>query len=729
MGIVYEGWDERLSRAVAIKTILRTSDPAMRERFLREARAAAAVSHPNICQLFDIGEHDGEPFLCMELLDGKSLAERLADGPIPVPEAATTELAVLSALAALHRRGIVHRDLKPTNIFLSANGVKLLDFGLARETATSLDETAVTMPGMVMGSPRYMSPEQVRGEDVDARTDIFASGLVLYEMLSGRAAFGGTSAIDVLHAVVHEHPPALLGSPAVVDLDRVIQRAVSKAREDRYQSAEDMATDLRASMSRGDAGEVTRARATKRLVVLPFRVLRPDPEVDFLAFSLPDAITISLSALDSLTVRSSLAAARFSEGPLELRTLASDLGVEAAITGTLLHAGKSVRVAVQLIEVPSGTVRWSHTAQVLLDDLFTIQDSVCSAVVDAFALKLSKKEHDVLRQDVPATAEAYEQYLRANRLSTTATHWPLARDLYLKAVDADPSYAPAWARLGRVLRNIGKYGLDTATRANYQRGEEAFQRAFALNPDLPLAHNLYTYMEVETGRALNAVQRLLGRLRSRTNDPDLYAGLVQACRYVGLLEASVAAYHRATRIDPAIGTSVAHSYFMLGQYQRATEVDSDRPPYISVISFIALRQYDEAKAIAEASKAHAGAHPHVELMIQLFEAMLTGRIADGRKVLAALTDFAGFNDPEGWYYWAQGAAFLEDPEYALELLTRAVTTGFSCPRALESTPLFDGMRSSSEFARLVAQAREGHETAVIAFAQADGHRLLGLPQA
>jgi serine/threonine protein kinase len=264
MGIVYEGWDERLSRAVAIKTILRASDPTMRERFVREARAAAAVSHPNICQLFDIGEHNGEPFLCMELLDGKSLAERLTDGPIPVPEAATTQLAVLSALAALHRRGIVHRDLKPTNIFLSANGVKLLDFGLARGTVASLDETAVTMPGMVMGSPRYMSPEQVRGEDVDARTDIFAAGLVLYEMLSGRAAFGGTSAIDVLHAVVHEHPPALVGSPSVVDLDRVIQRAVSKGREDRYQSAEDMATDLRASMSRGDAGEVARARATKR---------------------------------------------------------------------------------------------------------------------------------------------------------------------------------------------------------------------------------------------------------------------------------------------------------------------------------------------------------------------------------------------------------------------------------------------------------------------------------
>ena len=729
MGVVYEGWDERLSRAVAIKTILRTSDTGMRERFAREARAAAAVSHPNICQLFDIGEHEGEPFLCMELLDGQSLADRLLQGAMPVAEAVTTELAVLSALAALHRRSIVHRDLKPSNIFLTANGVKLLDFGLARATRASSDETAVTMPGMVMGSPRYMSPEQVKGEEVDARTDIFAAGLVLFEMLSGRAAFGGTSAVDVLHAVVHEHPPALMGSPAVADLDRVIQRAVSKLREDRYPSAEDMATDLRASISRGDASEVAQARATKRLVVLPFKVLRPDPDVDFLAYSLPDAITVSLSALDSLTLRSSLAAARFVEGPLDLRALASELGVEAAITGTLLHASDAVRVAVQLIEVPSGTVRWSHTAQVPLGDLFSIQDSVCSAVVDAFSLKLTKKEHEVLRQDVPARPDAYEYYLRANRLSTSAANWSLARDLYLRAVEADPTYAPAWARLGRVLRNIGKYGRTPEARAHYQRGEEAFQRAFALNPDLALAHNLYTYMEVETGRATNAVQRLLGRLRNRTNDPDLFAGLVQACRYVGLLEASVAAYHHATRLDPAIVTSVAHSYFMLGQYQRAAEVDPDHPPYIAFIANVALGQRDEAAAIWEASKVHAGSHPHVDLMMQLFQAMLDGGTDRGRRALVDMTEFPGFNDPEGWYYWAQGAALLDDREYALELLTRAVTTGFACPRALESTPLLDSLRGSSEFARLVAIAREGHEAAATAFAQADGHRLLGIPRA
>ena len=727
MGIVYEGWDDRLARPVAIKTILRTSDLPMRERFIREARTAAAVSHPNICQLFDIGEFRGEPFLCMELLDGESLADRVTRGPIPVQEAATIELSVLSALAALHRRGIVHRDLKPSNIFLCAGGVKLLDFGLARTAgAGSLDETSVTMAGMVMGSPRYMAPEQVRGADVDARADIFAAGLVLFEMLSGRAAFGGTSAFEVLHAVTHEHPPALIGSPAVVDMDGVIQRAVAKAREDRYQTAEEMATGLRAALSRAGAADMARAHATKRLVVLPFKVLRPDPEVDFLAFSLPDAITVSLSGLASLTVRSSLAAARFSEGVPDLRALASELSVEAAITGTLLHAGNAVRVAVQLIEVPSGTVRWSHTAQVPLDDLFTIQDSVCSAVVDAFALKLSQNEHKVLRQDVPSNAEAYEQYLRANRLSTSPTHWTMARDLYMRAVAADPSYAPAWARLGRVLRNIGKYGRTADASSHYQRAEEAFQRAFALNPELPLAHNLYTYMEVETGRAGDAVLRLLGRLETRTNDPDLFAGLVQACRYVGLLEASVAAYHRATRLDPGIVTSAAHSFFMLGQYQRAAEVDVDQLPYVAMISHLALGQHTEVRALCDAARAHAGANPHSELMMQLFECLLTGRFEEGRIALGSLADFAGFSDPEGWYYWGQAAALVKDHDFAMELLTRSVDTGFACPRALESAPMLDPLRGRTEFASLIARARQAHEIAAAAFTRADGHRLLGL---
>ena len=702
MGIVYEGWDDRLARPVAIKTILRASEPQMRERFLREARAAAAVSHPHICQLFDIGEHEGEPFLCMELLDGRSLAERLSGGPMPVPEAATTQLAILSALAALHRRGIVHRDLKPTNIFLTGNGVKLLDFGLARTVASmALDETAVTMPGIVMGSPRYMSPEQVRGEDVDPRTDIFAAGLVLFEMLSGRAAFGGTSAVDVLHAVAHDHPPALMGSPAVVDMDRVIQRAVAKAREDRYQNADDMATEVRAALSRSGGAETARAHATKRLVVLPFKVLRPDPEVDFLAFSLPDAITASLSGLDSLTVRSSLAAARFSEGVLDLRAVASELSVEAAITGTLLHAGKNVRVAVQLVEVPSGTVRWSHTAQVPLDDLFTIQDSVCAAVVDAFALKLTRKEHEALRQDVPASPEAYEHYLRANRLSTTSTQWVLARETVyasrggrsvvcagLGAARTRPAqHRQVHAHSGRAAPvPAGGGGFSARVRAQSRAAADAQPLHLHGSGDGPC-----------TRRGPAAARPAQDALRTI---PTFLPAWCRRAATSGMLDASVAAYHRATRLDPGIVTSVAHSFFMLGQYQRAAETDPDHPPYISMISHLALGQFAEAGALADAARAHSAGNMHVLLMMEVFDAIIRGRLAEGRTALEELTSYTGFSDPEGWYYWAQAAALLGDTTSAMDMLRKAVHTGFFCPRALESTPLLDHLRGQAEFSSL-----------------------------
>ena len=439
MGIVYEAVDELLHRSVAIKTILPASaDSQVRDRFIREARAAAAVSHPNICQLFEIGDHEGDPFLAMELLDGRSLADRLEEGALRPSEAIPVAIGILSALDALHRRSIVHRDLKPSNVFLSAHGVKVLDFGLARPFAAPTDDTALTVPGVLLGTPRYMAPEQARGEELDARTDLFAVGSILFEMLSGRPAFGGASAVDALHAVLHEQPPALVGSLAIVDADRIIQRAMMKAPKDRYTSADEMAQDLRACLSRGDLTGGVVARATTRLMVLPFRILRQDPATDFLAFSLPDAITVSLAGLESLVVRSSLTSARYSADHPDLREIASDAGVDAVVTGSLLQAGGLIRVSVQLIEVPAGTVLWSHAFQVPLEEMFQIQDAVCSAIVEVLALPLSSREQRLLRRDVPSSSEAYAHYLRANRFNA-ASQWQLARDAYERALEADPS--------------------------------------------------------------------------------------------------------------------------------------------------------------------------------------------------------------------------------------------------------------------------------------------------
>jgi eukaryotic-like serine/threonine-protein kinase len=727
MGVVYEARDERLQRAIALKTILPASDPQMRDRFLREARAAAAVSHPNICQLYEIGEHDGNPFLAMELLEGESLAARLEREAVPPAEAVALALAILSALGALHGRGIVHRDLKPSNVFLTEHGVKLLDFGLARPVSLDVDATSLTLPGILLGTPRYMAPEQARGAEVDARADLFAAGAVLFEMLSGRPAFNGASAIEQLHSVMHDHPPALVGSLAVVEIDRVIQRALAKAPADRYQSADEMARDLRACLSRGDISGGTVARASTRLVVLPFTLLRPDPEIDFLAFSLPDAITVSLTGLDSLVVRSSLTAARFSGDQLDLRTLATEANVDAVVTGSLLHAGGQLRVNVQLIEAPSGTVRWSHALHASLDDLFSIQDSICSEVVAALAVPLSTRDQRQLRQDVPANPEAYASYLLANRLSASSSQWQLARDMYQRAVDADPSYAPAWARLGRCLRVMGKYGAGANAPVYLAEAEDAFQRAFKLNPDLSLAHNLYTYAEVDGGRALKAVIRLLGQVRERTSDPELYAGLVQACRYVGLIDASLAAHDRATRLDPSIRTSVAHSFFMDGQYDRAIETDVDSPPYVSVLSLLSMGRTDEAVAMCRSARAQVVGNEHLLLVMDAALGIVEQRYDEGRAALGKLLVFPGFTDPEGWYYWAHAAAALQDEAGALNLLARAVDAGLHSVRGLETPPLLDSLRTTPGFHEVLARARAGHAIAARAFTDADGHRLLGLP--
>jgi eukaryotic-like serine/threonine-protein kinase len=726
MGVVFEATDDRLGRHVAIKTILPTADAQMRERLVREARAAASVNHPHVCQLFEIGEHDGQPFLAMELLEGRSLGDRLQEGAIPPGEAIAIALSILSALGALHQRGIIHRDLKPSNVFLATHGVKLLDFGLARPMTIDLDTTSLTVPGVLIGTPRYMSPEQARGADVDARSDLFAVGAVLFEMLSGRPAFNGESAIDALHAVLHDQPPALIGSLAVVDADGVIQKALAKSAADRYQSAEEMAMDLRACLTRSDLSGATVARATRRLIVLPFRILRADPAIDFLAFSLPDAITVSLSGIESLVVRSSLAAARFGDAPADLRVLATEAGVDAVVTGSLLHANGVLRVSVQLVEAPSGTVLWSHAAQVPIDDLFQIQDSVCSAVVQALALPISKREQRLLRHDVPASSDAYAHYLQANRLSTSSSHWDIARDLYQQAVAADPSYAPAWARLGRCLRVLGKYGVAPDPERTVRDAEKAFSRAFELNPDLALTHHLVTHLEVDRGRALDAVIRLLGQVSQRTSDPDLYAGLVHACRYAGLLDASLAAYQRAKRLDPTIRTTVAHTYYMRGDYERAIEADADYPPYIGLLSLVSLGRTNEAMVVYQTSLARSDASPHLAVVLRALGSVLTNDAEGARGAIAELMQAPGFSDPEGWYYWAHSLAAANESDRALDLLDRAVDGGMHCVRALETPRMFDSLRLNPRFAGIVERARAAHAVAARKFVEADGPRILGL---
>jgi serine/threonine protein kinase/tetratricopeptide (TPR) repeat protein len=731
MGVVYAARDERLARTVAVKTLVSLAgDDTARKRFWREARAAAAVNHPNVCQLYEIGEDGGEPFIAMELLEGESLAERIRRGPLAVAEAVPIGLGILSALGALHARGIVHRDLKPSNVFLTPHGVKLLDFGLARPADPNADHgsvTDLTRTGMLVGTPRYMAPEQVTGEAFDARSDLFAVGAILFEMLAGRPAFTGRTVVEILHATLYEQPPALTGSPAVAAADRVIRRALAKRPGERPASADAMADELRAAAGAQGDDTPAVARPLTRLVVLPFRMLRSDTETDFLAYSLPDAIATSLSGNGSLVVRSSATAARFAGESPDLKALAAEADVDLVVMGTLLRSGGEVRAAAQLVEAPSGTLLTAHTVQASLGDLFRLQDDITRRVVEALSLPLAARASGTA-PEAPQNPRAYELYLRANELARTYDQLPLARDLYQQCLELDPSFAPAWAHLGRCHRVIAKYIDDSP--GNYPRAEQAFRRALELSPGLSLAHKFYAHLEADTGQAPQALVRLLCEAARRGNDPELFAGLVHACRYCGLLDESIAAHHEARRLDPNVPTSLEQTLLMTGDIERLLAVE--RPPLVAggddsirVVGLGLAGRRDEARR-ALLEMRDASRLPAFRTWTEYLMAWIERRPADMLTIRPALSALRIMDDPEaifqeGWLLCDAG-----EPRAGLDHLRRAVAKGYFVAPTLAGSRQFDPLRADPEFQTLLAEAEASRRRALAAFREGGGERLLGV---
>jgi TolB-like protein len=729
MGIVYAARDQRLERDVALKTMSSlTRDDAAKQRFWREARSAASVNHPNICQIYEIGEDAGELFIAMELLQGEALSDRLGRGPLSPAEAVPIGLEILTALAALHARGIIHRDLKPSNVFLTAHGVKLLDFGLARQDVGALPTGAVdiTRAGILLGTPRYMSPEQITGGMVDARSDVFAAGTILFEMLAGRPAFTGRSVAEVLHATLYEQAPALTGSPTVAAVDRVIRRALAKRPEQRPPSADAMAAELASISSAGVNGTPTVVHALTRLVVLPFRVLRPDPETDFLAFSLPDAIATSLSGIGSLVVRSNAVAARFAGETPDLRALAADADVDRVVMGTLLRVGDQLRATAQLVEAPSGTLLSAQTVQSSLGDLFRLQDDIARRVVEALSLPLSGGTA-LSAAEAPPDAHAYQLYLRANELARTYDGLAGARDLYLRCVELDSRFAAAWAHLGRCYRVMGKY-IDGAPESE-ARAEDAFRRALALNPRLSVAHKFYAGLEADIGQAERAVVRLLEQAARHGNDPELFAGLVHACRYCGLYEQSIAAHDEARRLDPNVPTSVDQTLLMAGEIDRLMALP--RPPVIAgaddgirVIGLGLADRKDEARRWL-ADMQRASRIPIFHTWMEYLLAWLNGRAADMIQKMTAASMLKIKDDPEAIFQ--QGWLLCDVGEHAAGLahLRLAVSKGYFVASTLSQHPQFDALRSDPGFIEMLDEAERGRRRALAGFRDAGGERLLG----
>lgn len=729
MGVVYLARDNRLDRNVALKLIGKATDDSIVQRFWREARAAASVSHPNICQVYEVEDSPLGICIAMELLDGEPLEARLLRGALPPADAARIALELLSALGALHLRGLVHRDIKPSNVFCTPHGVKVLDFGLARPPVPVDDGKSpnITQTGTMMGTPRYMAPEQVVGEALDQRTDLYAAGAVLFEMLAGRPPFVGRTIVDQMYATLHEKPPALQGPPAVIAIDRVIRRALEKAPKDRFDDAAAMALELSGIDISAGQTRLAPVSALTRLVVPPLRLMRPDPDVSFLSYGLADAISGSLATLGDVVVRAPSVASEWATPGSDLRRLATQADVDLVLAGNLQRAGSQLRATMQLIEASTGTVLGASTVNGSMDDIFALEDALTQAALTLLAPRHPER-HDqttALQRDVPAAGRAFELFLRGLELMRALQRAPEARQLFDEAVQADPLFAPAWAALGRCHRVVGKYFEHAGV--NDRLAEDALRRALALSPDLPSAHRWLTHLEAEQGRADVAVARLLGHAKVNRNDPLLFAGLVHACRYAGLVDASIAAHTEARRLDPTVPTSVEYAYLHTSDSERLLAMlasdagGKDRDVMIVLLALLGydprLRDFGETRDRAHLPSAYV-------LVIDAIRACAFETPAEAKRKLDA--GVGSYRDPEALMMFAMGYLRIGAVDRAMSLLEQVVSGGYIPLRLMEENALFAPLRALPTYPALADNARRRVAMARAIFDRGGGRELLGL---
>jgi TolB-like protein len=511
-------------------------------------------------------------------------------------------------------------------------------------------------------------------------------------------------------------PPALAGGPEAIGLDQVIRRALARRPGDRFAGAMEMASALRETAHPGIARSTGFLRATARLLIHPFRVLRHDPETDFLAESIPDALVVSLSKVESLIVRS---------GHEQPDGADASANVDLMLRGTMVRAGDEIRITTQLVDFRSGDVARSSESRGVVRDLFDLQDRICQEILTGLALAPSPTEKLSMRKEEPKNPRAYELYLRANRLAQSRRLWAAARDLYLECLREDPTYAPAWARLGRMYRVIAKYGHTEDPARQVQLAEQAFQTALNLDPDSSLAHNLYTYFEIEQrGAAGDAMIRLLERARAHPTDAEIFSGLVVACRFCGLLDASVAAHERGRQIDPGLSTSVHYTFWMMGEFEKAIAHDDDELRFMTNYSLPLLGRSEEAIRGLTETVQSLGPGLLNDMLTSTRHALEGNREAclrESRKLLDS-----SFRDPEGLYFCARQFAIIGEPELALSVLADVVSRGFLCVPAFQRDPWLDPIRDSDRFAAIMDMAETEAQIVRERFERAGGPALLGV---
>ena len=558
MGVVYEAEDTKLKRTVALKFLPPelTKDPQAKARFIQEAQAAAALDHPNICPVFEVGEAEGRTYIAMPRIRGQSLKERIAAGPFALEEALDIAGQVAEGLREAHDRGIVHRDIKPANIMLTENRqAKIMDFGLAKLTGVA-DATKTLA---VTGTPAYMSPEQVRGETVDRRTDVWSFGATFYEILAGVMPFGRRSDQALFYSILHENPePLSRNRPEVpVLLERLVQKALEKDKSLRYQAMAEILHDLKAAR----ASDSSASQPEKSIIVLPFENISADPEQDYFCDGMTEELISDLSKIHALRVISRTSSMMFKGTKNDVPAIAREVHVGYVLEGSVRKAGNALRITAQLIDAASDAHLWAEKYGGTLDDVFDIQEKVSRSIVDALKLKLTPQEAGLLAERPIQSPLAYEFYLKARGEILKWTEEGLENALkYLQSgLEIVGENALLYAGMAYVHFQYVNLGLKEKEYGRKQ-AEDHVEKAFALDPDSSEASfvraNLIGWSRPQEG--IRCFKRVLDK------NPNHFDALFYFSCVLGTLGRKrdvVPLEERTIRIDPLNPLAYVHSGF------------------------------------------------------------------------------------------------------------------------------------------------------------------------